>query len=275
MTKNALLANLGKLCALALIFSCTVSVTAVTAQETAATAQETAPSATHKPILGGISHDVRLPGLPDEYHAGSPFDQTNLQALTPDNVWMPIPDWYAGKWHSEFKTVEYGEDLKTGLTNSTPLTVKEAADTVHGHQRDKSGQIWEFLRIPRSQKAECSEGTAYLRALREDILENDPSHIVLKILNNQMTIDHEKQKIISSNQVQQIGTYTPVEDGLIKLEASLKNFDDAGNPLLLVRSSKLMKRVSPYEDINDLDGQNLKRLFAEYLRKIGKQDLVP
>jgi hypothetical protein len=97
----------------------------------------------------------------------------------------------------------------------------------------------------------------------------------LKVLNNQMNVDNEKQKIISSNQVQQIGTYIPVEEGLMKLEASLKNFDDDGNPLLLVRSSKLIKRVSPYEEIDDLDGQDLKRLFAEYLRKIGKGDLVP
>jgi hypothetical protein len=120
VTKNALLANWGSVCALTLVFACTVSVPAVSAQETAG-------SATHKPIQGGVSHDVRLPGLPDEYHAGKQFDQANLQALTPDNVWMPIPEWYAGKWHSEFKTVEYGEDLRTGLTSSPHLTVKEAA----------------------------------------------------------------------------------------------------------------------------------------------------
>jgi hypothetical protein len=205
VTKNALLGQ-----ALCIVFACTVSVPAVTAQETAG-------SATHKLIQGQVSHDVRLPGLPDEYHAGKQFDQANLQALTPDNVWMPIPEWYAGKWHSEFKTVEYGEDLRTGLTNSPHLTVKEAADTVHGHQKDKSGQIWEFLRIPRWQKAEGPLETSYLRALREDVMENDPSHIVLKVLNNQMNVDKEKQMIISSNLVQQIGTYIPVEEGLMKL----------------------------------------------------------
>lgn len=230
---------------------------------------------THKTIQGGVSHDVKLPGLPDEFHVGKKFDETNLQALTPANYWMPIPEWYAGKWHSEFKTVEYGEDLKSGLSTSEQQTVKEVADTVHGHQRDKKGQIWEFLRIPRWQKVETPLGTGYLRALAEDIIENSPSQITLKVLNNQMTVDNQTLRIVNSNQVQQIGTFIPVEDGLMKLEASLKNFDEHGSPLLLVRMSKLIKRVGPYEEIDNLDGLDLKKLFAEYLRNNGKADLVP
>jgi hypothetical protein len=245
------------------------SISAVAAKDTTDKPQ------TKPPLSGGVVHDEVLPGLPDQYHAGNQFDQSSLEAIQPNNIWFQIPDWFTGKWHAETKTIDYVEDCETGASESPHLVVKEAEDVTHGYQRDKQGRIWEFIRVPRWQKARLAHGTGYMRAIREDVLQSDASQVVLKILNNQMDVDDKKQTILASNQVQQIGTYTPVEEGLIKLDASLKNFDSNGQPIQLQRQSALMKRVAPFQSIDNLDGLDLKKLFAEYLTSIGRQELIP
>jgi hypothetical protein len=228
-----------------------------------------------QPLQGAAILDDALPGLPDQFHVGSQFDQSALQGLTPDNVWFPIPNWFAGKWHGESRTVDFIEDCQSGVHESPHAVMKEVQDTTMGYQRDKTGQIWHFVEIPRWRKVEDQKGFAYLHALREDVLDNDASHVVLKILNNQMLVDGGKQTILSSHQVQQIGTYIPVEDGLVRLDASLKTFDADGSPKIHEECSALMKRTAPYEDLNTLNGLDLKQLFIEYLKKTGRQDLLP
>jgi hypothetical protein len=115
----------------------------------------------------------------------------------------------------------------------------------------------------------------YLRTLREDVLQTDPSQVILKDLHNQLLVDDKKQTILSSFQVQQISTLTPIDDGLVKLDAALKSFDDNGNANMLQRQSMLLKRTSPFENIDSLDGLDLKKLFVEFLRKSGRQELLP
>jgi hypothetical protein len=227
------------------------------------------------PLQGAVELNDTLPGLPDQYKVGSPLPSNELQGLTPDNVWFSIPNWFAGKWHGENKTVDYIESYQTGLKSSPHKVVNQPLDTTHGHQRDKTGQIWEFVEVPRWKKVGGTPAIGYLRILREDVLQSDPSQIILKDLHNQILVDDEKQTILGSIQVQQIGTYLPIEDGLVKVDAALKSFDDNGNPNMLQRQSMLMKRTSPFENIDSLDGLDLKKLFVEFLKKTGRQDLLP
>jgi len=67
----------------------------------------------------------------------------------------------------------------------------------------------------------------------------------------------------------------PLEDGLVRLEASLKNFNADGDPQQVQKAEKIIKRTAPFENIDSKDGLNLKQLFVEYLKKSGKSDLVP
>jgi hypothetical protein len=55
----------------------------------------------------------------------------------------------------------------------------------------------------------------------------------------------------------------------------LKSFDDNGNANMPQRQSMLLKRTSPFENIDTLDGLDLKKLFVEFLKKSGRQELLP
>jgi hypothetical protein len=242
---------------------------------TASYADDMSAQKTRTPLQGGVNLDETLPPLPNQYQVGNQFDESNLQSLTPDNQWFPIPSWFAGTWHSESKSVNYVQDCKSGASSTPNTVVKEVSDAVHGQQKDKTGQVWDFIEIPHTRKVGISRGTAYLRALREDVVQTDPAQVVLKFLSNQITIDDHKQQIATSYQVQQLGTYVPLEDGLVELNASLRNFDGDGAPIQMQRSTMVMKRSKPYEEVDSIHGLDLKKMFAEYLKKAGKEDLVP
>jgi hypothetical protein len=227
-----------------------------------------------KPLDGQIEHDEKVPGLAAEYQVGNRIDPTQLTALTPDNLWFPIPSWLAGKWHSENMTVTNVTNCLTGQSVKVHLERKEVADVVHGFQKDKSGQVWEFLQIPRVQKVSVDNGQCYLTCSREDVLRTDSTAVLLKILNSQITVD-KKNKVLATEQVQQISNYLPLENGIVRMEASLKNFDADGDPQQIQKAEKVIQRISPYEAIDSKDGLDLKQLFVEFLKKNGKEDLVP
>jgi hypothetical protein len=226
------------------------------------------------PLNGGVEHDEKLPGLSADMQVGHHIDPTQLSAPTPDNNWFPIPSWLGGKWHSENMTVTNVTDCSTGNSQKVHIERKEVADVVHGFQKDKSGQLWEFLQIPRVQKVAVDGGECYLTCSREDVLRDDNTALLLKILNSQITVD-KKNKVKASEQVQQISNYLPLEDGKIRMEASLKNFNADGDPQQVQKAEKVLQRIAPYESVDSKDGLNLKQLFVEYLKKTGKEDLVP
>lgn len=118
-------------------------------------------------------------------------------------------------------------------------------------------------------------GTAYVRAVKEDVIATDPAAVIVKVLSNQITVSDKNQQIVASNQVQQIGTYTPLDDGLVQLNASVRNFDNDGAPIQLQKQSLTMQHSAPYADVDNLDGLDLKKLFSEYLTKTGHPDLLP
>ncbi|MDR3612077.1 MAG: hypothetical protein P4L53_00830 [Candidatus Obscuribacterales bacterium] len=238
-------------------------------------AQNNAPASNiRKPLDVEIEHDEKVPGLAPEYQVGNRIDPTQLTALSPDNLWFPIPSWLAGKWHSENMTVTNVTNCLTGQSAKVHLERKEVADVVHGFQKDKSGQVWEFLQIPRVQKVSVDNGQCYLTCSREDVLRTDSTAVLLKILNNQITVD-KKNKVLATEQVQQISNYLPLEDGIVRMEASLKNFDADGDPQQVQKAEKVIQRIAPYEAIDSKDGLDLKQLFVEFLKKNGKEDLVP
>ena len=221
-----------------------------------------------------VSHDARLPAVPTNLRAGKRFDPDQLKGLTPNNNWYQLPNWLVGRWHGDTVTVTSMQDCRTGRGEREHIERREVVDTIYGHQRDRNGGTWQYLEVPRVVKMSVDNGVCYLRCLREDVLQSNDSSLVLKLLNNQITLGRGN-RIVESDQVQQFLTTLPVEAGLVQTESSLKNFDANGNPLQIETIQKVLQRVGPYEEQNTMDDLNLKQLFVEFLMKIGRPDLLP
>jgi hypothetical protein len=222
------------------------------------------------PLQGTVEdHDESLPPVEENFRVGTKFDDAKLIGLTPDNVWIHIPDWLGGKWHGETQTINYMYDYKSGMSSSMERVMKGVSDIVYGMQQSKDGQIWTFAKIPKLEKQETDFGYAYLYALREDLVSYSDAKLVIKFFYYEIRTDN-RNKIMSVERVSSINNYTQLDDGLVRLKASLKSFDADGQPKLLQTSEKVLKQTAPYQEIDNYEGLDLKPLFAEFMKKIGK-----
>jgi hypothetical protein len=236
----------------------------------------TSPDNKAKPLEGRVEEqqEQSLPTLEDKFKLGTTLDDAKLNALTPDNVWIQTPQWFGGKWHSETETISYMYDYKTGVSSSAERVMKSAANTTYGMQQSKDGQLWTFVKLPRLSKTETDFGYAYLYALREELLKYSDSKLVIKFFYYEIKTD-SNNTILGVERVSSINTYTQLDEGLVRLKASLKSFDEDGQPKLLQFSEKVMKQDTPYEEVDEYYGLKLKPLFVEFLKKAGKEDLIP
>ncbi len=228
----------------------------------------------NQPLQGQVHHEEKLPPIAPQYNVGNTLDPSELTALTPNNRWFQIPDWFAGKWHTDEQTILFLHEYATGMTINRPTPMKEVGDVTYGRQKDKTGHIWQFIKVPQTQKEEVSRGIAYLTSSAEDVIQVDASKIVLTMRYESITVNN-KNKITDVKQIETINTYTPLDDGLIKLTASLKSFDAEGNAQVLQTGEKLLTKIAPYQTM-DKDGDlDLKSMFVEFLKKSDQADLVP
>jgi len=214
-------------------------------------------------------HENSLPPLDDNFKVGTELNEAKLSSLTPDNIWIQVPDWFAGKWHSDIQTINYMYDYKSGASSSMERLMKAVSDIVYGMQQAKDGQIWSFVKLPRIEKQETEFGYAYLYALREDLLKYSDAKLVIKYFYYEIRTNPHN-KILSVERVSSINTYTQLDEGLVRLKGSLKSFDEEGQPKLLQNSETVLKQVAPYREIDSEDGRDLHQLFAEFMQKTGR-----
>jgi len=262
-------------------FQCAYADEPVTSdQSSASTAAATSATSANPPgnpstaLQGKVEdHEESLPPVEDKFRVGTKFDEDKLAALTPDNIWIQIPDWFGGKWHSETQTINYMYDYKSSISSSMERVMKAVADVLYGMQQSKDGQIWTFAKIPKLEKQETEFGYAYLYAVREDLVKYSDTKLVLKFFYYEIRTDSHN-KIMSVERVSSINNYTQLDDGLVRLKASLKSFDEQGQPKLLQTSEKVLKQIAPYQEIDNLYGLDLKQLFVEFMKKNGKESAL-
>jgi len=229
-----------------------------------------------KPLEGRVEEqqEESLPAIEEKFRTGAQFDEAQLSALTPDNIWIQTPEWFGGKWHSETESINYMYDYKSGMSTSAEHIQKAVANVTYGMQQSKDGQLWTFVKLPRIAKTETELGYAFLYALREELVKYSDTKLVLKFFYYEIRTDSNKT-ILRVERVSSINTYTQLDEGLVRLKASMKSFDEEGQPKLLQFSEKVLKQTAPYEEVDEYSGLNLKQLFVEFLKKSGKEDLIP
>ncbi len=79
-----------------------------------------------------------------------------------NNDWFWIPNWYAGKRHTEDALIVFRHDFKTGLSTTPMQRQLERQDSVSAYQQDKEGDIWEFKNVPFIQHIDAGLASAVL-----------------------------------------------------------------------------------------------------------------
>jgi hypothetical protein len=238
----------------------------------------TSPSTAPQPVVlqGGVKHKEYLEPVPPSLMAGAQFDEQALPKLIPTNNWIPIPAWLAGTW--QFKTENVTDMVNYTKENYTkpPYTIRNETQKIFGQQQDKTGQIWHYLKVPYSYTTKLNHGIlGYERIIGLEALSYNEEAVVLRLTGSDTQVNPKSHIVTSTDQAEDINHYSQLgKDGIV-ISGSAKHFDMNGQPTMDMTSNLMGRLLKPFAELDEQDGDNLKLLFAEFLKSQGKADLLP
>lgn len=90
-----------------------------------------------------------------------------------------------------------------------------------------------------------------------------------------ISLDKRSNKILEVTQQEQINTITSPEPGLLRIDVSVKSFDQDGQPVRKEQSVAFAKITKPFERIDQCKGEDLRPLFKDFLISQHLEDILP
>jgi len=225
-------------------------------------------------LKGHVEHSNRLEPTPPLLKTGIRYDEVNLKALTPNNIWYRIPNWLGGRWKIERLTAYYRYAYKSGVRALTTDTFTNRTTGDNGWQKDSTGQVWNFQHVPFTTKVYGDDD--YMVAVVKDWepLEVTSQKAVIRTVELRINANKQSNVITSIQQGETVHTYFPVGTNLLKEISSIKIFDETGQPLILQEGVAFLQRISPYRSVDYYDGKDMRAIFREYLENHGLAGLL-
>jgi hypothetical protein len=220
-------------------------------------------------LTGVIEHSDTLEPLDQSLTPGEVFDPDKLPNADSEgaNNWYRIPDWLAGTWHKDSQTDYYRYTYANNLVDTTTRTEIARADGTWGTQIDQKGEIWQFDPAPFNATVDGGD-TFIVQLVRSSIpVEVSEAKFVRRSIDTQMRVSKATGQIEMVESGEQITTYTPEGQDLIKRETSAKVFDTRGQPILLGKSFAYEKRIAVFVPQNMYKGRDMKLLFKQFMEK--------
>jgi len=230
-----------------------------------------------KPLEAHVEHSEKLPPVPEGLMQGGKFDEQSLPKLVPKNLWVPIPKWLAGTWQFKSETCTHMNVIKDKVKYPPcPFVLRNEFQKTFGYQVDKNGQVWDYIRAPWAYTSKVDNNClAYNRCTSTKIVDDAEDNYTRSVVGDDSIVEPKSQLILITLQKECISRYTPMPPDAIRIDASTKVFDTNGDTKILKISNMMGAIAKPFEVINEKDGDDLKKLFAEYLTSVGKTDLIP
>lgn len=222
-----------------------------------------------------IQHSSRLQPVETGLMEGNTFDSKVLSKYTPLNTWYKIPKWSSGRWHGEQQTAISSRNELSGIVDATSETFNCRGDEDWGKQLDSRAQIWEWSHVPYMSESEMDDAISYSLVRKCVPVSITDAQIVMKFESVSVLVAKTSKLIISSVQKESIQTYVPQGEDQMKVDASIRSFDDHGFPKRTSTTVSTVTRTSPFRPANDYQGQNLRILFRRFLTDTGQLDLLP
>lgn len=257
-----------------------------------ASIEELASRPKEKLLFGHLEHSQTLSPLAPALRAGAQFDVGNLKALTPNNYWYKIPLWSVGTWHKETCTTVHSQTFQPvdSLTISLASfglaempknddwetdTHLARDDETWGFQKDRNGDIWEF--VYNNYLTHTEGETTYTVSFVKDVqvLDVSDSKVTLKYLATSLLVGKYSRRIGIARQTESIQTYSSAGGNMRRCEGSVKVFDENGQPESIDSIISVQLRTAPFHSWNMYHGRDMRALFAEYLNSHGMHDLIP
>jgi hypothetical protein len=225
--------------------------------------------------LGGrVEHDEFLPPVSKGLRTGERFLEESNSAQA--DVWVQIPDWYAGRFVS-YAVTRYKSYSPRRLKTSadTPREIKYRTELRVGDQRDREGHIWNYC--PAVYQHPDAEGDTFInhetmllgvyRKIETDRIEYELHSMVTEY----GKADHIIRRTFQDEAVQVV---TPVENGL-QIASWAYFYTEHGEPTGSSYDVSIYHRVEPFRTYDSQDGKDLRASLKKYLLDHGLKRLVP
>ena len=215
-----------------------------------------------KKLVGEIQHSDSLQPVDAALTPGQIYDPS--KAPFPDkhvNNWYKIPPWLAGTWQKESQTDFYRFNYQTGETDTTTRVIPAKSSGTWGTQIDEKGNIWQFDPAPFTATVDSGDNYVVQLVSISDPVEVSDDRLIRRSIDTQIRVQKSDNMITAVEKGEQLTTYLPQSDGLLKRESSAKVFDKSGKPVLLGRSFSYETRINAFSPQDIYKGKDMKMLF--------------
>lgn len=182
-----------------------------------------------------------------------------------DNQWIPIPSWLSGTWQARFQTFLDTYDCRLGKrTLEQPATIPIHRQRAIGAQQDTSGQIWHYAGTPYIRNAETDSYSESQTITKLSVLNSEPSLLKLCTIGEVTRWSKSTDEVIDNFVERTIVSYSPLSEGVIKVDLTITDFDENGRALRQADSVCVERRIKPFVAINRDDRGDLREKFLRF-----------
>lgn len=193
---------------------------------------------------------------------------------TPSIEWFPIPKPMAGVWTKRGDLTVSVTDLRTGLSEPLNQWTEDEMTVTWGHQIDRLGNVWHANLLP-AERDGLSAGKAVkfltvgqkLEGLAADALVTRTHYVVSESYGR-------GGPVADIFQQEALNHYQLFAEGQLQNNSTNRVFAYQGQPLRDGALETRFNRVGPFIPTASLSGIDLVQSLDDYLRSIGRLDLV-
>jgi hypothetical protein len=223
-------------------------------------------------------HSDTAKSVPHYLRAGVVFNEKayNLDGNgSGGNDWYKIPAWLAGTFKSTEVTVTSFIDLKSGRKIGLQAPKRNESMAAWGVQKDKQGDIWQYVDLPNQNSAKTDEGIRYSVMVEQEPVESSDSYFTVRRWQRSTIVNASTQRVERTYQTESLVTFTPLGANQFRREESVKQFDENGEPVSLQLDWSIWRRTAEFHNIFVLQHKNMVALFREYLSNHHLSQLIP
>ncbi len=179
--------------------------------------------------------------------------------------WIQVPAWLAGTWQTRVRTFFDSIDCSTGRRLlSKPVNIAVSMVRTIGTQQDSYGRIWHYIATPYQRTLETNEYCETQNIIQVSVLSSYTDKLTLRTIGKVVRSPRSRQQLYDNFYEITDVTYSPLSDGIIKVEMKISDFDASGKPLHVSRSICIDRRIRPFTVINYDERGNLEQKFLEF-----------
>lgn len=227
-------------------------------------------------LKGGVEHAEVLPPADNRLQVGAGFDDSYFNDVHPNNLWVQIPPWLAGVWETRTETQLNIIDFKYPfLSNQLHQTFRRSDQWVFGMQADNTGGIWHFINVPSHRKVLTGKTYEYRHELSKEFPYVDEGRVVARYRFTAFTVNIRSNKILRVHQQESLMTFVPEPDGTVRMNGSVKMFQENGQPRAQSKHIVPLYRTQEFAPIETYEGIDMRSSFRDYMLSHNLGDKLP